>query len=203
MSVIFTRMFDERIDAIRTYRIRHGSSYAQMIEFGDFLYDELVKVEERNLIQVPYAFVIIRDDNPNNERNACCPIYSIFVEFCSKQYIVFYFYYINKNGCKNLYGLCVYSARSTYKKFVKERTSATGIIGEDSVEHRANYYAIAREQGYILPDTLESCHSIAYIYRCYEHHLRVPLIVRESLRRRGYRVVEGRVLDIYDKSVSE
>ena len=41
------------------------------------------------------------------------------------------------------------------------------------------------------------------INRCYEHHLRVPLRVRESLRRRGYRVVEGRVLDIYDKSVSE
>ena len=32
------------------------------------------------------------------------------------------------------------------------------------------------------------------INRCYEHHLRVPLRVRESLRRRGYRVVEGRVL---------
>lgn len=32
------------------------------------------------------------------------------------------------------------------------------------------------------------------INRCYEHHLRVPLRVRESLRRRGYRIVEGRVL---------
>lgn len=38
---------------------------------------------------------------------------------------------------------------------------------------------------------------------CYEHHLRIPLRVRESLRRRGYRVVEGRIIDIFDKSVSE
>ena len=44
---------------------------------------------------------------------------------------------------------------------------------------------------------------ISNLYYCYEHHLRVPLRVRESLRRSGYRVIEGHIIGLYGKAVSE
>ena len=204
MCIKYYNQFDEQVGAIKTYLSNMEVASWNNGDFDDIIYNKLISILHIDKAKSPYGFVIIRDANPNNEENACCPVYMTEIEYCSQQFIIFYLEYINVNKFKYIYAFRIYSARSPYEQYIKNCNLVSGIKDVGRPEQRATLIASSIKQGYKFPDNVESCRAslISYIRRCYESHRRVSLTTRERLSLHGYCIVEHRIIDQYGRVVS-
>ena len=204
MALQFHRNYIAQLDLIKdSLFCRNDISLRTIQRFLDNIDNTLNSVHEFRVLCSPYAFIII-DNSANSLFKDIFSVYKEEIKLTARErYVLFYCEHINNNGDIDIIALCLYVLSNSIDIDINLNEPIFGMSGLIRDEERRKLINKVRLSGYKLPDNSERRLIIARALYCYEHHLRIPLRVRESLMRRGYRIVEGRVLDRYGQVISE